>query len=88
MGQYSGACNLEKNILILHESLHIFDTTYHKSAESKKYQYHSSLCLKLPTVGILRFCFQQLNLGHGGVLSGHGPVFSLLSDVKQDCQFQ
>ena len=36
MGLYSGAYNLENNILILHVRLHIIDTMYHKSAESKK----------------------------------------------------
>ncbi|KAF5767584.1 hypothetical protein HanXRQr2_Chr14g0626021 [Helianthus annuus] len=41
---------------------------------------------KVIRITITHVC--QLNLGHGGVLSRHGPVFSLLSDLKQDCQFQ
>ena len=36
MGLYSGAYSLENSILILYDRLHIIDTTYHKSAESKK----------------------------------------------------
>ncbi|MFS8007982.1 hypothetical protein Hanom_Chr14g01267371 [Helianthus anomalus] len=58
MGLNSRVHSLESKILNLDEIHHIFDTTHHKSGESKNNQYHQYFCQNLPTIGILRSCFQ------------------------------